>query len=182
MSNLRATLQDLLDKLSEKNYDESLARYRFWLNIGSAHGHITSMVQVSDNLWRIAPPNALMHPELIHPTAQLLIHFIGDIERDQKFSMYTLGLHKRYCTSRLHSFFEENLSLVRSEDSHGNRTSSFLTKVNLIAHWTNLGYMEEDIIRDQILQSFISPQVIRSPGGCTHHPVETGGRYVCGIC
>ena len=162
MSNLRSTLEDLLGKLSEKNYDESFAQYCFWLKIGSAHGYVTSECQVRDSLWRIAPPDGLKNPELIHPTAHLLIRFIGDMEADQKFTKYTLGLHKRKCTSELHRFFEGNLSLVRSEDVYGSRTLSFLTGVNLIAHWANLGYVGEEIIRDQILQSLISHPKLHS--------------------
>ena len=35
-------------------------------------------------------------------------------------------------------------------------TPQFYTDVNLIAHCANLGYIEEDMIRDYILQSLIS--------------------------
>jgi len=155
MSSLRSTLEDLLGKLSEENYDESFAQYCFWLNIGSAHGHILSKDQVSDNLRRIARPDDLKNQKLIRPTAHLLIRFIGDMEADQKISKYVLGFHKHHCTSGLYRFFEENISLVRSTDVYGSRTSSFLTDVNLIAHWINLGHVEEEVIRDRILQSLV---------------------------
>ena len=53
-----------------------------------------------------------------------------------------------------------NLSLVRSWNSSGKPTS-FLTDVNLIAHWANLGYdVEEEVIRDQILQSLVSRPIL----------------------
>ena len=156
MSSLRSTLENLIEELSEKNYDESFAQYCFWLKIGNAYGHITSVAQVGNDLWRIVPPHALKHQELIHPTVHLLFRFIGDMEADQKVSRYAYGLHKYRCTSVLYGFFEDNLSLVRSEQSFGNRTDTFLTGVNLIAYWANLGYVEEEIIRDQILQSLIS--------------------------
>ena len=156
MSNLQSTLGDLLKNLSEKNYDESLAQYCFWSNIGSAHGHI-SRYNVGDSLWQIAQPSTLNHPkEVIHPTVHLLIRFIKGMEADQKLSRYTIGLHERRCASGLYAFFEDNISLVRAEQSYGNRTSTFLTNVNLIAHWANLGYVAEEIIRGQILQSLIS--------------------------
>jgi len=51
-----------------------------------------------------------------------------------------------------------NLSLVRSWNSSGKPT--FLTNVNLIAHWANLGYVEEEVIRDQILQSLVSRPIL----------------------
>jgi len=151
MSTLRETLRDLAERLSDENYDESFAQYRFWLDIGSTHGHITSQNQVEDDTWRIARPDSLK--ELIHPTAHLLVRFIGDIEADQTVSRHALGLHKRRCASALHSFFELNLCRMKSNPE---KPTHFLTNVNLIAHWANLGYVEEAVIRNHILQSLIS--------------------------
>ena len=151
MATLRETLRELAERLSDENYDESFAQYRFWLDIGSTHGHITSQDQVEDDIERIARPDSLK--ELIHPTAHLLVRFIGDIEADQTVSKHALGLHKRRCTSALHSFFESNLYRMKSNPG---KPTYFLTNVNLIAHWANLGCVEEAVIRNHILQSLIS--------------------------
>lgn len=114
---------------------------------------------MNDDLWRIARPDVLKDSALIHPTARLLVRFIRDMEADPKISRHALGLHRRRCTLALSHFFEMNLSLVRSWNSSGKPTS-FLTDVNLIAHWANLGYVEEEVIRDQILQSLISRPIL----------------------
>ena len=155
MSCFQPTLRDLIEKLTEKNYDESFTQYCFWLGIGSAHGHITSNDQVNGDISRIALPGALKNSELIHPTTHFLVRFIRDIEADQRFYRYTSRLHQERCASGLYRFFESNLSLARSS-SYGNTSNAFLTDVNLIAHWANLGCVEEEIIRDRILQSLIS--------------------------
>ena len=147
------TLNDIIKELSEENYDEKIAQYRFWLDIGSRYGHIDAKDQVNNAIWSLVRPDSLM--SLIHPTAHLVIRFIGDMEADQKISKYTPRLHMQYCTPALHNFFSENLDMVRSW-SRPSFPKSFFTNVNLIARWANLGYVEEETIRDHILQSLTS--------------------------
>jgi hypothetical protein len=153
MSILEDTLRDLIKGLSEENYDETFAQYRCWLNIGSGHTHINVQEQVNDAIRRLVRPDSLKG--FIHPTAHLLIRFIGDLETDQKISRNVPGLHMQHCTSTLRSFFLDNLYLVRSGNRSG-KPVSFLTDANLVARWANLGYVEEETIRDHILQSLIS--------------------------
>ena len=164
MSNLRETLRDLAEKPSE-NYEETLAQYRLWLDIGSVHGHIIVQDQVDEDIERIARPKSLLLTnDPIHPTAHLLIRLIGDIEADQKTSGHDLELHRRHCATTLNRFFEENLYYARSLDRA--KPVTFLTNTNLIAHWVNLGYVEEVVIRNHILQSLIShPQFHAHQGG-----------------
>jgi hypothetical protein len=152
MSGIRAILRDLVEKLSDGNYDESFAQYRLWLDIGDAHGH-TTQDQFNDDMNRIVRSGSLR--ELIHTTAHLLIRFIGDAEVDRKISRHASGLHKRRSTSALGSFFEMNPYIMGSGD-RGSWKSDFLTDTNLIARWANLGYVEEETIRDRILQSLIA--------------------------
>ena len=161
MSTLRDNLRDLVENLSEKNYDESFAQYRFWFDIGRAHGHITPKDQVYNDTRRIVGPDP--SEELIHPTAHLLIRFIGDLEADQKTSNHAVGLHEQHSASALHSFFEENLLHAKFKYL-GKR--DFLTRVNLIAYWANLGHVEEETIRNYILQSLTSHPVLY------HHQAE----------
>ena len=156
MSNFRETLKDILrdlaGKLSEENYDECFAQYRFWLDLGFARGSITVQDQVGrKDAWRTIRWDSLKG--LINPTVPLFIRFIGDVEADRKTAGHALGLHRHYCESTLDTFFGDNLTHVGSQ---GGNQSNFLTRVNLIAHWVNLGYVEEAAIRDHILQSLIS--------------------------
>ena len=152
MSNLQDTLRDLAGQLSEGNYDEYFAQYRFWLDLGCARGSITVQDQVSSDVWRVIRWDSL-EDSLTNPTTPLFIRFIGDLEADRKIAGHALGLHRQQCESTLDRFFEDNLAHVRSQ---GGSRSYFLTIVNLIAHWVNLGYVEEGAIRNHILQSLIS--------------------------
>ena len=152
MSFLQAILRNLVEKLSDGNYDESFAQYRLWLDIGDAHGHITQD-QLDDDMNRVVRSGSLR--ELIHTTAHLFIRFIGDVEADRKLSRYASGLHQRRSTSALSSFFEMNLRIMEDGD-RGSWISDFLTDVNFIARWANLGYVEEETIRNRILQSLIA--------------------------
>ena len=156
MSTFPDVLLGLARKLSE-NYDEHFAQYRFWLDVGSAHGDIVIRDQVCLDAWQMAQANSLNG--LIHPTTHVFVRFIGDIEADQVFSERTIGLHKQSYTPILRSFFEKNISLVASPQS--STLAWFLTHVNLIAHWANRGYLEETVIRNHILQALISPPGMR---------------------
>lgn len=154
MSSVEDTLRDLIDGLSEENYDVIFAQYRFWLDIGSAYTYINVQDQVNDAISRIAQPGSW--EGLIHPTTHLLVRFIGDVEADPKISRHVPGLRVQRCASALRSFVSETFSL-KAWGGRG-RSSFFLTEVNLIARWANLGYVEEEAIRDHILQSLISHQ------------------------
>ena len=150
MSNLRETLRDLVRNLSEENYDRSLAQYRFWLDIGAAYGHI-NQDQVGSDAWGIHHPNYNASP--IHPTAHLVFRFIGDME-DHLTSRSASEYHRQSCASSVACYFEQNLDLVKNNPGYLLRP--FLTKINFIARWVNLGFLEEAAIRNHILQSLIS--------------------------
>ena len=106
-------------------------------------------------MWRIVQTDS--SKDLINPTTHLFIRFIGDIEADQKISGHASGPHRRYCESTLDMFFEKNLTLVKLWNKD---RSSFFTGVNLIAHWINLGYVNEALTRD-----YIPPSLISHPDG-----------------
>jgi hypothetical protein len=153
MSSFEDTLSTLVDALSDENYDNSFAQYRFWLNIGSEHAGVSVQAQIDDAIRRLTGRDSLTG--FIYPTAHLLIRFIGDLETDQAISRHVKGLRMRHCTSKLRSFFLGNFDLVRN----GGRKAvlvTFLTDANFIARWANLGYVQEETIRDHILQFLIS--------------------------
>jgi hypothetical protein len=159
MSNIEGTLSALVDALSEENYDETFAWFRFWLNFGSEHAtHINVQARVDDTILRLVQPE-YVRQRLIHPTAHLLIRFIGDLEADHTISRHAQGLHMRLCKSTLCSFFSENFDLI-GPWGPDDPTDSFLINVNLIARWANLGYVEEETIRDHILQSLIPRPIL----------------------
>jgi hypothetical protein len=156
MSSPEDTRSAPVDGLSEENYDQILAQYRFWLNTESGHSHINVQnvqVRVDNAILRLISD----HPKhrLIHPTAHLIIRFIGDLEADQTISRHVQGLHMRHCTSKLRNFFSRNFDLMVPR-SFWDFTPPFLTDTNFIARWANLGYVEEETIRDHILQALIS--------------------------
>lgn len=155
MSNFRETLRNLIGSLSEKNYDGTLAQYRFWLDLGTAHGHI-SKGQVEDDAEQLIRPDCMKDDgsELIHPTAHLFFRFIGDME-DKLTSRRASEYHKQRCARTVSGCLELNLALVKSGNGWG-ATKTFLTNINLIARWANLGSVEEAVIHNHILQSLIS--------------------------
>ena len=90
----------------------------------------------------------------IHPGVRLFARFLKDLEADGTIPGQVSGL-KRNCADRMDAFFEDNLSLTRSQPNR-QQVNPFLTRTNRIASWANLGYMEEVVLRDRILQSLIS--------------------------
>jgi len=155
MPSIQQTLRCLVDRLSEKNYDRSSAQYRFLLDVGITHGRVDRN-DVCNDIGRIAQPGRFKD-SLNNPTTQLLIRFIEDIEADQKTSRHALKLHERLSTSALDDFFSQNLNIMGNFDPMTWATwATFLTNANLIARWANLGYIEEETIRNRILQSLIN--------------------------
>ena len=181
-SKVRVVLSNLTKGLSEENYNESLAQYRLWLDIGIAHGHVSDDDQLTDDVLQIMQPDLPKRDqgEIIHPAVHLFSRFVKDIGTDGTSAQF-LGL-RRSCTETLKAFFEENLSYVlwnRQIEAEGEggwgRYSlmamefpdelakgavEFLIKTNLIACWVNLGYVKRTVIRNHILQSlFTDPKL-----------------------
>ena len=152
MSNLRETLRNLIENLSEKNYEETLAQYRFWLDLGIAHGHVVQGQVENDARQLIQPDQMRNDGEFTHPTAHLFFRFVRDME-DRMVSRSASEYHKHQCAKAVADCFEINLELVKNGSGW---SGSFLTDINLIAHWANLGFVEESVIRNHILQSLIS--------------------------
>ena len=84
--------------------------------------------------------------------ARLITRFANDAESNHPLAPHSSGLQSRLSTRTLREFFKNNLR------SLGGCTDivDFYTDANLIAHWANLGYVEEAAIHNHILQSFIS--------------------------
>jgi len=157
----------LLYDISEKNYDRTFSAYRFWIKLGAARGSASNHQLYSDASTRcnlikipyctgaaIQYNNKTHHGasgQLIHSNVHLLLRFITDAERDPALSTYAIGLHDRLCHESLEQFFRQGLGFVPSPNS--DQLREFYTRVNLIAHWVNLGYVKLEDVRDHILQS-----------------------------
>jgi len=160
-------LVNLLSGLSEENYDSKFSAYRFWIELGAAHGGVSNHQLYSDilsstrpdlittpfreykkNLWN-SPQEYSIKGQLIHSDVHLLLRFITDAELDPALSTYAVGLHARLCRESLEQFFKQSLDYILREKP----TREFYTRVNLIAHWVNLGYVPLEDVRDHILQS-----------------------------
>ena len=141
--------------LSDEHYAKSFASFRFWFDIGHTYHQVPSD-QIFNAIWngRRATSIDSESGKLIHSTAHLVLRFASDAESDHTLALHSSGLQRRLCTRSLREFFTDNLMTVVSRTS--DVMPDFYTDVNLIACWANLGYVEENAIRNHILQSLIS--------------------------
>ena len=159
MESVDRALSQAVGRLSDQNYSQSLAFYRFWFDIGLKHRQIPSD-QTFDTIWnnRVAGSAAFEDGKLIHPAAHLILRFAREAESDHILAPHSPGLQSRLSARSLRGFFNNNLTVVWYKESNyvGDPEREFYTDANLIAHWANLGYVEETVIRNDILQSLIS--------------------------
>ena len=154
MEDIDKSLGVAIRQLSDENYGRSLAFYRFWFDIGQTD-HQIPHDQIFDAIWNNRGTSlSMIDPakgKLIHSTAHLIVRFASDAESDHLLAPHNTGLQSRLCAGILQEFFSSNLKAARSE-----KTTNFYADANLIACWANLGYVEEAMIRNRILQSLIS--------------------------
>ena len=148
----------VIRNLSDKKYAESFASYRFWLDMGQTY-YQTPPGQIFDVIWNNRAESTSIalgsNTQLIHSTAHLIVRFASDAESGHPLVPYSPGLQSRLCARSLREFLRNNVAAVWSGSS-GNCSGDFYADANLIAHWANLGYVEEAAIRNHILQSLIS--------------------------
>ena len=165
----------LLYGLSEENYSHTFSEYRSWIQLGAARGGVSNHQLYNDILgdtsmrpelitilqWEaktIRYNNASRYTprgQLIHKNVHLLLRFITDAGFDNALSTYAIGLHDRLCRESLEQFFRQNLYFTpgRWSKPSSDQLRGFYTRINLIAHWVNLGYVKLEDVRDNILQS-----------------------------
>jgi len=154
MRNVGEALGFVVGELSDQNYSQSLEFYRFWLGTGQTHIQIPSD-QLFDAIWknRVGELTSPGYGQLIHSTAHLISRFASDAESDYILAPYNSELQSRLSKRTLQEFSTNNLMVAR----YGRDTmAEFYADANLIAHWANLGFVEEAAIRNHILQSLIS--------------------------
>ena len=150
-------LGSVIRNLSDQNYAESLVSYRFWFDIGQSYYQIRPD-QTFDVFWNNRTASSSINPQngqLIHSNAHLIIRFASDAESGHLLVPHSPGLQSRLCARSLREFFSNNVEAVWSR---GRASGDFYVDANLVAHWANLGYVEEAAIRNHILQSLISRQ------------------------
>ena len=98
-------------------------------------------------------------PRTLIPSHTVYHCFTSKAESDHILAPHDAGLQSRLCTKFLQEFFNSNLRYIRNKEQHcwsGESQERFSADANLIAHWANLGYVEETAIRNHILQSLTS--------------------------
>ena len=164
MANIERGLDSVVAKLSDENYAQSLDFYRLWFDIGQTYNQIPSY-RIFDSIWNNRGLSSTIHPyhgKLIHSGAHLILRLASDIESDHTLAPHISGLQSDLCAMTLREFFDANMGAAENSDSSSSSSSivpsNFFAEVNLIAHWTNLGYVKEATIRNHILQSLTSHQ------------------------
>jgi len=154
MTNIQKALGSVISKLSDQNYEQSFAYFRFWFGIGQTYSQIPSDLAL-DSIYenrRSAPWDPHRCFSFIYPAAPLIFRLVNDVESDPTLAPYTTGIRSRFCAKILQKFFDDDLKTIYGSSNY----CYSYTDLNIIAHCANLGYLEEDTIRDHILQSIIS--------------------------
>ena len=152
MDDIDKALGSAVHQLSDENYAQTLAFYRLWFDIGRTN-HETPSDRIINAIWNNrATSSSIVGSQVIHPTAHLIIRFASDVESDHVLAPYCSGLQSRLCARTLQQFFNANLRACCGDGIGDN----ICVEANLVAHWANLGYVEEAVIRNHILQSLIS--------------------------
>ena len=156
-----AVFGSVVTNLSDQNYAQSLASYRFWFNIGQAHQKIPP-TKIFDAVWDNRAAGSMVDPghgKLVHATAHLIVRLASDADSDYIRAPRS-GLQNHLYTKSLQGFFSKNVSAASYNEKGwgGFNMVGFFEDANLIAHWANHGYAEEATIRHDILLSLISHQ------------------------
>ena len=166
MERIQKGLGNSISRISEQNYDETFAFHRLWIEITQTYSP-KHPDEILDTLFDNRGTKGIEADinKFIHSTAHLILRFAGDAESDSTLGPYAIGLQNRLCTKMLQEFFESDIGIAQDADLHGYTfPAQFVADVNFIAHWANLGYIEESAIRNHILQSLIS-----HPGNLYYH-------------
>ena len=180
MRNIQKALDSTIGSLSDERYEQSMDFFRLWFRIGQNYSQNPLGETPGPQVLATTPKkkkkkkNSPNPPDPILDTiygcrmagswnddhwlggysiGHLIPRFVEDVESDPAFAPYNTGLRSRFCTRIVQEFFDGNLEAASAGESPA--PIEFYVDVNLIAHCANLGYLEEDLIRDYILQSLI---------------------------
>ena len=155
MRSIQKALGLAVSGLSDEHYEQSMDHFRLWFKIGQKYSQNPSGL-ISDAIYEHRMKGQWNNGGSWlkgYSIGHLIPRFVDDVESDPIFAPYSTGLRSRFCTRIVQEFFDINTEAMDT----GNNWApvEFYVAVNLIAHCTNLGYLEEDLIRDYILQSLI---------------------------
>jgi hypothetical protein len=158
MENIQWSLESVVRKISDENYEQSFACCRFWFDIAQTYHHIPPDLLFNAILNNRGSAIKGEHGEFIHPTAHLIFRFASDAESDPILAPHSAGLQSRLCARILQEFFSGNPGYIRGMEARSwdDSARQFYATTQLIARWANLGYVEEAAVRSHILQSLIS--------------------------
>ena len=154
MKNIQSVLNTTIAKLSDQNYEQSFDLVRLWVDIARTHSGIPSDA-VLTALQTYRTRNLPVFDNPIDPTAHLVFRFASDAESDPTLAPHSAGLRSRFCAETLRLFFDIDLGAMYPPHVWD---GSYHMGTNLVAHCINLGYVEEAVIRNHILQSLIFHQ------------------------
>ena len=154
MQNIQKGLGSAIKGLSNQNYEKSLTYFRFWFEVGRTHSQIPADL-IFDTIHEYRA-KADGYTTSIYPKAHLILRFVDDVESDPALAPYCPGLRSRFCAKIVQEFFDSDLGAVHTNPNYGSVPTTHYADVNLIAHCANLGYVDENTIRNHILQSLIS--------------------------
>jgi len=154
MEEIEKALGSTVRKLSDQNYAKSFAFYHLRIDIGRAYHRISTDL-IFDAIWKNRTTSSIVPKEgrIFHPTAHLILRLASDTESDPTLAPYSSGLQSRLSAKALQEFFTDDLRAAHSEPGS---VDCLYAEANLVAHWANLGYVEEAAIRHHILQSLVS--------------------------
>ena len=155
MKNIQKALGLAISGLSDERYEQSLDHFRLWFRIGQKYCQDLPEL-IFDAIYGYRMKGSWNDDHYLkgYSPGHLIPRFVDDLESDPLFAPYGMGLQSRFCARIVQEFFDGNVETMGTGNDWA--TTQFYTDVNLIAHCTNLGYIEEDMIRDYILQSLIS--------------------------
>ena len=159
MQSVDTALSPVVAGLSDENYTESFTFFRFWFDIGQRYHQVPSG-WVFNAIWKNRGVGSInpIAGKLFLPSVHLALRFARDAESDHILAPYNSGLQGRLSARSLQDFFSHNLTVVwyKQTGNGGGAEGELCAVTNLIAHWVNLGFVEEAAIRNDILQSLIS--------------------------
>ena len=154
MKNIQKVLGSAIGRLSDARYEQSLDYFRLWFRIGQKYSQNPSDL-IFDAIYEYRMKGSWKGLWIeSYSIGHLVPRFVDDVESDPVFAPYSAGLRSRFCAKILQEFFDGDLETMNRGNSWAQ--CQFYVDINLIAHCANLGYIEEDMIRDYILQSLIS--------------------------
>lgn len=124
---IEQALGSVIGEISDENYEQSFAHYRFWFNLGQIYPLIpadqglgyssTTSDQIFNAIWSKGKATSTDPgcDKLVHPTAHLIPRFARDIESDDLFAPHNAGLQSRLCSEALRGFFRDNVKVIRYE-------------------------------------------------------------------